>query len=299
MKTRTLWLLLIAVGLISVPAEAAPLCTSYTTMSQLEALGAGGCQFAGFLFYNFSYSDTITVGTVTSPTPSSGSAPQIASSDVLVTFDNSVLYRPTMILTVDQAAGGDWSATGAGTNDSIASTQSAASTSDIRISYAVTALTPTLIAGAGIGIEGSATWDYGPDIALNRQGQFRSTATVGEGMTPTAPNGPTINPQASIAPSKPGANDPTVFNLSSVSPFDIADIPVLNLATLSGSANIGKDVLLTSGKGSVNSVRLTQIDEILVTNTPEPGSMVVMSGGMALIALWGYLRRKEVRDERA
>src|SRR5438270_3302778 len=94
----------------------------------LEAQGATGCQLGRFRLYNFSYSDTASAGSVTDPATSSGSAPEVTSDHVLVTFDETVPLRPTIILRPDSATAGGWTATGAGSNNSINDAQSATST---------------------------------------------------------------------------------------------------------------------------------------------------------------------------
>jgi hypothetical protein len=300
MKSRALWIVLLLAAAACLPSSAAPLCTTFTTMSQLTAQGATGCEFGGFLFYNFSYTDTPSVGSVTSPTASSGSAPQITASHVLVAWNGSDPSRIGMTLTVDSASGGSWSATGAGSNNSTLASQSAASSQDVRLNFSVLSLDApnTKIAGAGLGLTGAATWDYGSSILANRQGQFRSLVTAGETLTPTAPVGPTITPQATFAPTNPGANVSTLFNLSTVTPFDIPDVPIVQLANVSTSANIAKDIAILSGKGSANTASLTQIDEVLyvsraVIPTPEPGTWAIAGAGLLVVSLVGRRRKRE------
>lgn len=258
-------------------AAQTPLCTSFTTLGELEAQGATGCQLGRFRLYNFSYSDTTNVGTVTDPASSSGSAPEVTSDHVLVTFDETVPLKPTMILRPDSATAGAWTATGAGSNNSTSNTQSATSLHNIQLNYAVTSLNAlsAQIVGAGVGIQGSGTWNYGSSIPTGNAGQFWSLAVADGTITPTA--GTAIHPNANFFAPNFGPNYSYPSNLASVTPFEISSIPVQSLAAPSTGVSIEKDFWVTSGKGSGSTASLTQIDEVLVTSLTPPGPPYVNS----------------------
>lgn len=300
MSRPKLLLLPLALSIFLTGANAAPLCTTFSTLAQIIAAPGGACDYAGVTFDNWAYSANLDNGVT-----NVGNA-----ANVHVNFVTVGGNKPTVQFT---ETNGEWdvNGTGASTSHSL----------DIRIGYNVNLITnpsdPHFLNGlAGIdsvgeGAIGTATWDYPTGTVARNQAGFKSHAGFADNIQPL-PNGTQVNPILNLQlVNNPGPNGPHIGGTGSSGPQVVCDDGTGSCTSLIdsnivlksfGSTAKGfidgpKDITISSGKGSLNGFNLQQFDEqFQEVFGPEPQTFILFGAGLLALAMVGRKYQKKASN---